>query len=52
MSLEPLVMPASKKVLPDRDGGASKYHGSRLVAAPMSQIWGTLSTRIIEYSED
>lgn len=48
MTLKPLVMPESKKVPQYRDGGLPKYQH---VGAPISQIRGNLSTKIIEYSD-
>lgn len=35
MSLEPLVMTESKKVLQNRDGDITKYHGIQLVEASL-----------------
>ena len=35
MSLEPLVMPESKKVFHNRTGDISKYYGSQLTGAPL-----------------
>lgn len=50
-SLEPLVIPESKKALQNQDGGISKYHGSQFVEAPTGEVWGNLCTKRIEHSE-